>query len=290
MFKNLGSILSIIFLGLLLSVIYINFEGSLFTFDNERHYSKIIGQCGQVDWIGCEEYPLIYSWIAQFFVNNTYSFMIFNFFLTLIVFPVAISFITKNWSFGLLFLLYSNLGVLTLNVGTYPALLALILWTTFYLNKNPYIRILLLIIGTFIHNGIYLALIATWLLEYLVKLDWKNILPLSFSSPFDFKYNLDQISAQLPEHLDLYFKSGFIISYLIGLKQFLIEKKYELIILFFISLILSISILRVVYFAIFIAMWGFARFYEQQDNSTKYTILAVGVIYKIFMVYFILDL
>ena len=288
MFKKFGSILSIIFLGLLLSVVYINMEGSLFTFDNERHYAKIIGQCDQINWNECEEYPPMYSWIAQFFVNNTYSFMLFNFFLTLIVFPIAISFITKNWDFGLLFLLFSNVGILTLNVGTYPTLLALILWTIFYLNKNPYIRIFLLIIGTFVHNGIYLALIATWLLEYLVKLDWKNILPIS--SPFTFNFDLNKILIQLPDTLDLYFKSGFIISYLIGLKQFLIEKKYELIILFFISLILSISILRTIYFAIFIAMWGFAKFYEQQDNSTKYKILGIGIIYKIFMVYFILEI
>lgn len=266
---------------------YIYPEGSIFSFDNERHYYKITNQCDQIEWSACENYPPMYSWLAQFFVDGEFSFLLFNLFFVMIAFPLAISFITKSWDFGLLFLLYSNIGLLTLNVGTYPTLLALLIWTAFYLNKNPIIRIALFTIGLFTHNGLYLVLIATWLLEYLVKIDWKQHLPVAFTSPFEFNFNLTKILTGLPKYLDFCFKSGFIVSYLIGLKQLIIEKKYELIILVFASFILSFSIIRAFYLAVFILIWGFTRFYEQQEDSIKHRILIGGIIYKSFMIWFI---
>lgn len=155
------------------------------TADFEFHFNKSTS-CeyainDPIELIRCQSYYPLLHYLGGFFSFDERPFLYFLFILLLVITPLLLFLITKNWITTWFYFSTTQFVYLIQTGGAYPQLLATIFLLLFMLTKNNYARIGLLLIGLLSHSQAFFLLTTYWFLELLFiqlnKIDFKHIIP-----------------------------------------------------------------------------------------------------------------
>lgn len=125
-------------------------------------------------------YPFFYHFVSVPFAFNEISFYLYNLILIIIIIPILLFYLTKNFFSVCAYFALTNLPHLMIFGATYPQALIIIFFLLYLIDKNLFLP--LLFFATFTHKSGLMFFLAIALIEFFVLI-YKNF-KLKFNSVF----------------------------------------------------------------------------------------------------------
>lgn len=241
--------------------------------DGLTHFLKSQGLCEYSINEHCDEYPGFYHFLGSFFPSN--QFMFFNF-LLLIYFPYFLF----NWLFksdfaGYFYVTGSSFLVFAFTNNVFPSALTTILFILFVFSNNYKLKLGLLLLSPFVHNSAPMLFFGSFIILELFK-QFKGKLFIVFPylqfNPFNF---FEQIFGKI----DYWLNSNLFLFSVLGFKEWLLLKRYDLIVLILVSFVFSFNIIRSFFPAQLLLLFGFVLMFERQPIKLKVVFVLLSFVW-----------
>jgi len=122
------------------------------------------------------EYPPLFKWLSAPFGFQEKVFYFFTLFFLCLLTPLVLWFLFKDFFLVIGYFFVSNLVFVVDIIGSYPQILLSLLLCYFVLQKNWFVRLVLVLFSLFVHRWGWAALMGYWCCEIIVKevLIWKQ--------------------------------------------------------------------------------------------------------------------